>query len=953
MVDVEATGGPVRSGRAGELEFRLLGPLELVADGAAMPVRGIGVRCILAMLLLSANEVVPTVDLIDVLWPEGPPATARTIVHGYISRLRKVLDLADRERRTELHTAAPGYLLRVEADRIDVHRARTLVAQADGAPPVDRARLLRQALELWRGPILGNCPESLRSGRCTELHELRLVALEERIDADLELGGFGDLIAELSALADAYPLRERLIGQLMRARYRAGLRADALATYHRLREQVVDELGIDPGPELTSLYERMLRDAPSLRHTSAAPASAVTPAQLPPTAPGFAGRDAELSTLDELVAARDAGAGSVVGVLTGAPGAGKTALALRWGHRVASDFPDGQLFAALRGFDPQRPPQQPGAVLTQFLLALGVAATAVPADLDQRTALFRSLLADRKVLVLLDDARNPDQVRPLLPGGTGSLVLVTSRRRLDGLAVREGARRIPVGELPTPSAIRLLRAAVPVESTVDDAGLVELAGLCGHLPLALRIAAARLTAEPQRGVPELVAELRDENRRLGELDTEDPYTSVRGAFDVSYRSLSAELSAAFRAVAVPPGQSVTPELVAAVTEKTVSVARQRLRQLAAAHLLTEPGADRFVPHDLVRLYARERLAAELGPAERTAACHRVVDFYLSAADRARRLLKPASDGLAFADDRAPALADRSAALAWFDAEWSNCLDLVATMANRGLAVACWRQVYLLHRFLLLRGHFEDGRDMVEAALAAALAAGDPLGEASMRNIRVNLALRLGEPDELLPTAERALAAAEESGDAYTRVRSLTNLLVILNRLDRWDDATGYGDAALELCRAHRLPHEEAIVLNNLAVVAQARGALDVALHRFDEVRRLHTELGDREYRATATINMGHVTFLLGDYARSERLCRLALELAGQDGMTYLGGMANLHLGDALAGSGRTAEAVEAWRSAHDTLHSIGAGEAVLAAEKLDAAESASPVSPTSDTEWPS
>jgi DNA-binding SARP family transcriptional activator len=656
--------------------FCLLGPVQLVVGDRAVPLGGAGTRGVLAMLLLEPNQVVPLDRIVDVLWAHEPPASARTMVQGYVSRLRQRIAGADVD--ALIVTTPPGYRIVVDEAMIDVTVARGLLARAREEPAARRAELLRAANGLWRGPALADL-----AGRVTapELTELRLAILEALYDAQLELGRHHEVIGELAQLIDAQPFRERLVAQLMLALYRANRRATALDVYQRFAHRAAEELGMDPGPRLRELHARVLRDDSGLFEPSPEPVitpkiGVLVPAQLPRAPSGFAGREEELDWLTSLL---PPGETAAVGVLAGAAGVGKTALAVLWAHRVAQAFPDGQLFAGMRGFDPRHAPAPAADVLTQFLLALGVDVADVPFELDDRAALYRSILADRRVLVVLDDVRDAEQVQPLLPAASSSFVLVTSRIRLDGLVARTGAKMLPLGTLGADAADLLIEhmAGVPAHHR-DREQRRELARLCGHLPLALRIAAARLAGNPQWTVEDLVAELADERSRLGALDTEDAEVSVRAALDVTYRSLRPELAETVRYLGLFPGARIGPHPVAALCGGAVDECRRRLRVLAASFVVTETSRDVFVMHDLVRLHARALAEAELSEVDRGAAARRLLGYYLTGAGAARDLLRP---GAVPAED-AP-LSTAEEAVDWIDREWANLLAVVESGSGDG------------------------------------------------------------------------------------------------------------------------------------------------------------------------------------------------------------------------------------------------------------------------------
>jgi DNA-binding SARP family transcriptional activator len=657
--------------------FCLLGPVQLVVGERAVPLGGAGMRGVLAMLLLEPNQVVALDRIVDVLWAHEPPPSARTMVQGYVSRLRQ--RIAEADVNALIVTTPPGYRLVVDESLIDVTVARSLLAKAREQPAARRADLLREANALWRGPALADL-----GGRVTapELTELRLAILEALYDAQLELGRHREVIGELTQLIDAQPFRERLVAQLMLALYRANRRATALDVYQRFAHRAAEELGMDPGPQLRELHARVLRDDSGLLEPSPDPVitpkvGVLVPAQLPRAPSGFAGREEELDWLSGLL---PPGETAAIGVLAGPAGVGKTALAVLWAHRVAQAFPDGQLFASMRGFDPQHAPVRAADVLTQFLLALGVGVDDVPFELDDRAALYRSILADRRVLVVLDDARDAEQVHPLLPAASSSFVLVTSRIRLDGLVARTGAKMLSLGTLGVDAAERLIEhmAGTPAHSK-DREQRRKLARLCGHLPLALRIAAARLAGNPQWTVADLVAELADERSRLGALDLEDADTSVRAALDVTYRSLRPELAETVRHLGLFPGTRIGPHPVAALCDGDVDECRRRLRALAASFVVTETNRDVFLMHDLVRLHAFALAEAEMSEVDRAAAERRLLRYYLAGARTARELLRPG--GMVLTDTEGPPMTTAEEAVDWIDQEWANLLAVVESGAD--------------------------------------------------------------------------------------------------------------------------------------------------------------------------------------------------------------------------------------------------------------------------------
>ncbi len=909
-------------------EFRVLGTLEVLRAGVGLTPGSSGTCAVLANLLLEPNRVVSMDRIVDTLWDERPPATARTIVHGYVSRLRKLFAAGDAvvagQGPPELVTRAPGYLLRVDTERIDAHRARALVNHALGLGAADRSRVLSQALTLWRGPVLADIASArLHRMAAPSLDELRLLALEERADADLELGEHRNLVAELSTLVDENPLRERLTGQLMLACYRAGRRAEAQARYHALRERLSDELGIDPGPELRALYERLLRDDETLLGghrdpaTTPSPAGAV-PAGLPPAAAGFVGREREMAALDRMLADRGQGSAHLVAAITGPAGVGKSALAVTWSHRVAHTFPDGALHARLRGFDSESAPLSPGEVLTGFLKKLGVAADGVPLDVDDRAALYRSLLSGRRVLVLLDDARDADQVRPLLPGSPGAVVVVTSRRRLDGLVVRSGARALPLETLPTESAVELLdRAGVPGRAAAEPAAARLLAHLCGGLPLALRIAAARLAANPGRAVGELVGELTDERNRLHGLEIDESDTSVRRAFDASYNNLHPAHAHAFRLLGLVPGHTFTPHAVAALCGTDPDTARRRLRALGLAHLVTEPEPDRFALHDLLRVYARDLVASRVDSGDGSAALVRLRDHYMAVADHARRFLRPARDELDFAGTHEvlPAISSRTEALAWFDAEWPNLVAAITAAHRDGSHAATWRLVRLQFNYLMVRCPWEDWIAIYSSGLDAAHRSQDGVGQLLMSAGLGVVHARSGSPETALRHYADSYGGAVAAGDPGYLTMAQVNMSSALIRLGRHPEARRHCEDALGTNRTLGDRYREAGALNNLAQVEQAHGDPDAALGHLREAASMYREADDLEILAMVLNNCGEVCVELGREGDAQRYHQEALEVARSCGSAMRQAAAHLGLGDVARSRGDDRVARTRWEAA--------------------------------------
>nr|WP_273378549.1 BTAD domain-containing putative transcriptional regulator [Actinopolymorpha pittospori] len=622
-----------------------MGPVEARDDeGRRLDLGARQQRFVLAVLLLEANHVVPATRLVGLLWPDDPPRSARQSIQVRISRLRSLLGAS-----VPVVSEGAGYRIRIDPLAVDAHRFRARVSAARGAVEDgadDRAvALFRQALSLWSGePLAGAAAEAVRLQLSHGLEEARLVAVEDCLDAELRLGHHASVLDELTDLVRTHPTRERLVGQLMLGLHRCGQTARALEVARQTRELLAGELGIDPGIELRDLELAILRDDPSLlvrppHHTNTGrvegagsvpkpepatdaaagepdnPARTLTPpAQLPPAVSGFTGRRAQLRDLDRYVTAgtEDAAASRLV-VVSGMGGLGKTALTLHWAHQVADRFPDGQLYLDLRGHAAV-PAVRPIEALAHFLLGLGFEPARIPHDLDAATAAYRTALAGRSLLVVLDNAADPAQVRPLLPAAPGCLTLVTSRDRLSGLVARDGADRLALDTLTTEEAIDLLeRLLGPTRAAAETEAVTALAKVCGRLPLALRIAAGFLTDNPAHTVRAYVEQLQ-QGDLLDALTVDgDDDAAIRATFDLSYQRLSDPERRMFRLLGLVPGPDVTPGAAAALAAIPVADAGRQLSRLCASHLLTEHVPGRFMLHDLLREYARGRAEATSRP----------------------------------------------------------------------------------------------------------------------------------------------------------------------------------------------------------------------------------------------------------------------------------------------------------------------------------------------------
>jgi DNA-binding SARP family transcriptional activator len=621
--------------------FGILGPL-LVHDGeTSIDLPKGRQRVLLATLMVHAGKPVPADVLAEMVWEGTPPSGATVTLRSHMMRLRRVLGL---QAGARLMTRYPGYLLRADDDEVDLLRFCRLCHEGGGAARSgaweQAHERLEEALGLWRGTPLSDVPaEILKKDELPRLEELRLQALEWRIDAGLHLGRHAEMITELPSLTAEHPLRERFHGQLMLALYRCGRQAEALAAYQHARQILTGELGTEPGAALRELHQQILAADPALaapEHPAPAtisdgPATAV-PRELPTRVRHFTGRTDELAALTGLLdQGGEAPAAVLITAIGGTAGVGKTALAVHWAHQVAARFPDGQLYVNLRGYDPN-PPVRATDALAGFLRSLGVAGQDIPPEEDQRAARYRSILSRRQMLVLLDNAGSVEQVRPLLPGTPGCAVIVTSRDALAGLAAREGAIRLGLGPLPLADAIGLLRTLTRERTHAEPDAVAELAVQCCRLPLALRVAAELAATRPHVPLAELVGELADQQQRLDLLDAGgDPQTAVRTVFSWSYQHLDADVARTFRLLGLHPGPDFEPYAAAALSGTTVNLARRMVDVMARAQLIQPMSPGRYGMHDLLRAYARELAAAHDGQGGQQAALARLFDYYLHTA----------------------------------------------------------------------------------------------------------------------------------------------------------------------------------------------------------------------------------------------------------------------------------------------------------------------------------
>ena len=916
--------------------FAVLGPL-LVEHGATrVEVPAGKQRTLLAALLLSPNRVVSYDALAEAIWRLDPPPSSRVTTRNYIKRLRDALGPALGPR---IVTRDPGYSIELADDELDLlaFDRETGLAQ-EAAKSGDwraAAAACDAALALWRGEPFCDIPsETLRDSHLPHLTELRLRTLEARFEAGLRLGEEGELVARLRRLADEHPVRERFYAQLMLALFRTGRQGEALAVYQAARRTLVVELGIEPGGDLRRLHERILAgdaslDAPSQSEygdrtdpAAAAGEGAPVPRQLPVAVGHFAGRTDELKALSGLLDQGGRPGGSVViSAIGGTAGIGKTALAVHWAHAQADHFPDGQLYVDLRGFDPTGSPLSVGGAVRRFLDALRVPAARIPADLDGQIDLYRTLLADRRMLVLLDNARDPEQVRPLLPGAAGCLVLVTSRNRLAGLVARDGAVPLTLDLLPSEEARVLLANRLGAERIAGWPDAVDaLIGLCARLPLALNIAAARMALRPGHPLSVLVDELRDDGRRLTALDAGDAAADVRAVFQWSYRTLEPAAARLFRLLGLHPGPEISVAAAAGLAGTGRAEALRLLDALTAAHLLAEHVPGRYSFHDLLRVYAAERADDEDGDAERSAAVCRMLDHYLHSAHAARALLYPGWRAIELtepADGVTPErFSTRDQVLAWYDTECAVLRSVVARAAEAGFDTHTWQLSWALTSFLQLGAYSEDWIAISQTALAAARRSGDQAGQAYAHRWLGDALMACGSSADAHTHFQHALDLHRELGDRSREGNTHFAIARAFEQEERLEDALAHARQAFELYREADYAVGQAQALNAIGWYQSLLGRYDEALISCGRALELSRETGDPYAEAATLDSIGCAHTKLGDYAQAVAYFERALDLQqSAGGYFYLRTLTLTHLGEAHQAADDVPAAREAWRQA--------------------------------------
>jgi DNA-binding SARP family transcriptional activator len=887
--------------------FGYLGPLLVEAgdDGAVLPTPR--PRTFLAVLLTRAGRPVAVDELAEFVWDGNPPDRAADTLRTYAMRLRRALGGAGER----IVTRDPGYLIDVTAEEVDALRFAR--AYREGAAAyragewVAARAALADALALWRGEPLADIPSQLlRDAEVPSLHRQRLQALQWRVDADLQLGGGEELLAELEALTAREPLREQLHVLLMTALARAGQTSEALSVYQRARDLLISQLGIEPGPELRELQRRILAGDEIGPRVHAAVRGPV-PHQLPAAAMHFTGRAAELKELD---ATLDHAATVTISSIGGMAGIGKTTLALHWAHQVADRFPDGQLYVNLRGFGPAAP-MDPADALRGLLDALREPGKPPPPDADAQEALYRSLTAGRRLLIVLDNARDEQQVRPLIPGSASCLTLITSRNQLPGLVATNGALPVNLALFTQVEARELLRRRLgPERLSAEPAAVDQFVASCAGLPLALSIAAARAALVPGLPLTALSAQLSEPG--LDALAGTDPYADLRSVFSWSYRQLSPEAAHLFRCLPLFPGPDISAEAARSIVR-----ADGLLGELTRTHLLEEHMPGRFRLHDLLARYAKECSARTDTAQTRREVSERLLAWYAAAAAAAARIVMPRPSIPGFPQPE-PALAGLTTsveALGWLETERRNLVLAVEIAARLGIDAIAAKLPVALWNLFELHAHWQDNLDTHLVGIRAARRLDDLDTEAYLC-CGLSMAYNsLGQPELGIAPLRRALGIRQSQGDLPGQAAVHGDLSTMFLAMGMATEATSECEESARLAHESGDLRGEGRALNNLGWIYQSLAEPGKALRSYLAARTIAVKLSLTNFSGVVEANLAQVYLQLNRIDDAIATATAAIELNGRSGNTAE--VANAHgvIGDALYSTGDEAQARSHWRIA--------------------------------------
>ncbi|MEV6287632.1 BTAD domain-containing putative transcriptional regulator [Kribbella sp. NPDC051770] len=923
---------------ADRLRFAVLGPVRAWRGDGELRLGAPQQQAVLSALLLREGVAASPAELIDTLWEHDVPASAEQVLRTYVYRLRKALGPVDGE--PAIVSVGSGYLIRTGAENLDLaafrEGVRAAQEMASAGELVGAVARYDEALALWHGTPLAGVPGESVAAQRRHLELQRLGAVEAKVVAQIDLGDHADAEAVLTELIRQFPLNERFRELLMLSLYRHGRQSDALALYRTSQELLSEELGVDPGHGLRTMQERILRADPTLlpgekprqpekRREQAVP----VPAQLPADLRGFTGRTDELAAADELLAVD----GAVV--ITGMAGVGKTAFAVHWAHRIADRYPDGQIYLNFRGFDAARPPLTAEEALGAVFDSLGVRPERVPADPDRQAAYLRSLVAGRRMLFVLDNVRDIEQIRPVLPGGD-SFVIVTSRHQLRALAVTEGAALIELDVLPAADAVCLLARRIGSERGVEDLAAMEaIVDWCGRLPLAIAVIAARVAVTSHSDLVEILTQLRAEGSPFDALTEVDAVVDVRSVFSWSLKALSPKATDLFRLLALTRSLTWDEHTAASLTGLPITVVRRTLAELLSANLIAAYGPGSYTFHDLTRLYATE-LAEALPQEERRAAIHRLLDHYVLSGQNAEARLNPTRRPIEPLTPCPGAVVREfnrhDDAWAWFATHREALQSAQALALEEGLDEYVWRVSWLLQTYLARVGHWRQALALEKTALIALERLDAPQLVARTLNSIGRLYSEIAENDAALEHLNRAVDLfLNEADDPEGAASTSINLGSLLADLGRNEESIRANERVLELTTNETLCSK---ALNGLGIVHVQRGEYRQALELSAAAVRRSRTAGDRYSEGKAYSCLGTAHHELGQYADAVRCLRRSVELFQAIGDDVNRADSLWHLGDSLLAAGDESSARDAWTISAEILARVDPAAAEPVRERL-------------------
>ena len=937
------------------MDFRILGPVELNVNGQPYSFGSPKERCVLAILLYELGQPVATESLIDRVWGENLPESPRASLYSYLSRLRKSLKQVTGSDGASLKGRSGYYTLDVAQGAVDLYRFRTLRAQAraigDSGDDEHAVELLHDAEKLWRGTpfagLTGAWVERVRLG----LEEERFAAALDRIKVELRLGRHADLVGEISELVAQHPFNQTLVEYLMIALYRCGRQADALEAYRHTRARFSEELGSEPGPSLRKLHQRILNEDPELavEPPTRTRAQNTPPNSLPGDNPSFTGRTADLDKLFGFIDSGPARTSVTVVAISGMAGVGKSALAIHAAHRLSDRYPH-QFYLNLHTHDPIEQPVDAASGLGILLRTLGVPPERIPATVEERATLWRTQLASRRALIVLDDARDPEQIRPLLPGAAGCVVLITCRRRMIELP---GMFWLPLDVMRADEATSLFRQVVGTERASDATAISQVVRMCRYLPLAIHLAGSKFRSHPAWSISDLVARLTRSQHRVGGMQAEE--WGIAASLDLSYRYLTRRQQRLLRQLALHPGAEFSAYLAAAaIGDDSLAATEHALDALLNHHLLEEPEPGRFTFHDLIHEYAWRRAHLDDSETDRRRTIHRMLDYYLCLADRSSRVVYPfhrrLDVKLTYIPAVVPPLSTRLDCRKCIEVESSNMIGTVyyADRSNE------WRQhvgllPHMLAPFLDNWGFWSDAASLHRMAARTWHESGDTHGEARALTDLCIVLVRAGLYAEALGCAQNALEICRVQGDLAGEADALDRMGLLLWQSSRFHEALSchekalaiwksihdrhgeadalghvgmslthisqYKDALNSLTKALGIYKEigdlrgEASSLNNIADAQQHLGFYDEALDRYQRALAMSRDIGDRQGEAILFNNIGNVYHRTGRHDESLNFYRKALVIYRDIGDSRCEADALNNIGAAFQGLGYHGEAL--------------------------------------------